>query len=205
MSRNRWHLPGAALFVGLLGLGAWECTGSSDADTVAVPRPTAYPRIDIYPSSYTTIGVAHLAIEVNDSAVLADKEHFPARDVSWIRINYPRYNADLYCTYTPITHAAPLDMVLANREERMALNSGGASSELTEWLNDAGIACRMLITKSGTVTPVQYIATDSAKFVLSGALYMHGLDKAPDTDSIAPVVRAVEADVLHLLQNLHQP
>lgn len=202
MNRNRWHLPGAALFVGLLGLGAWECTGSSDDNAIAVPRPTAYPRIDTYPASYTAIGLSHLAIEINDSAVIADRSHFPARDVSWIHITYPRYHASLYCTYTPITHSAPLDEILSNRYERMARNTGGASSELTEWINDAGVACRLLVTPSGTLTPVQYIASDSSRFVMSGALYMSGLDKAPDTDSIAPVIRAVEADVTHMLHHL---
>lgn len=203
MKRNRWHLPGASLFVGLLAICAWECTGgASGPDTVAVPRPTAYPRISTYPPSYTAIDMAHIAVEVNDSAIIADKAHFPARNINWIRIEYPRYRATLYCTYTPITPAAPFDEIMANREERMALNSGGESSTLTNWTNAAGIGCTILTTTVGSLTPVQYIASDTSRFVLSGALYLEGLTEAPATDSIAPVVEAVETDVIHLLDNL---
>jgi hypothetical protein len=82
----------------------------------------------------------------------------------------------------------------------MALNSGGATSELTEFVNQSGLSCRLLVTPYGTITPVQFIATDSTEFVFSGTLQMQGITEAINTDSISPIINAVETDVLHLLK-----
>ena len=204
MSRgNRWHLPGAALFVGLLAIAVWDCTSSGKNDCPAVPRPTAYPRIETYPRTYSDTGFPALTIEANDSAVYdTDYESRTASGLRWLSIVYPKYNATLYCTYTPVTAVLPLRQTLDNREQRMALNAGAEESLLTEFCNGGGISCRLLVTPGGTITPVQFLATDSARFVLSGSLHLKNPDCAPAADSIRPIVEAVEADVTHLLKNL---
>lgn len=200
---DRWHLPAAAAFVTLLAVAGWDCTGE-DAGYTAVPRPTAYPRIQTYAPAYSDTEFPEITIEANDSTVY-DRD-FSGRNASglrWISIHYPAYNATIYCTYSPVTAVHPLSETLSNREERMALNSGGATSTVTDFRNAYDISCRIVVTPYGTVTPVQFIATDSSQFVVSGALHLKGIEAASTNDSIQPIVDAVEADVMHMLENLH--
>jgi hypothetical protein len=208
MAQYRWHLPAAAVFVAALTLIAWQCTGSNSdtgADSTApVPRPTAYPRIDTYPATYTNIELRPLIVQINDSAV-AEIDTVGKRQSAngqWLSIHYPRYNATIYCTLTNVNSTQAAIATLANREERMAMNTGGATTQITELINTVGFSCKMLVTPYGTVTPVQFIATDSASFALSGTLHMQQLTNATANDSIAPIINAVETDVLHLLQSL---
>lgn len=198
----RWHLTCAAIFTGMLALIGWNCTGHNDStDTAAVPRPTAYPRIEVYPQAYSDAGFTQLQIEANDSATVTIDDR-PADSATWLEIRYPKYRATLYCTYTPASSAEEVDAIIENREERMALNSGGAASTLTEFSNSDGLLCRLLVTPFGTITPVQFIATDGNRFVLSGSCHLQGVTDAAATDSIRPVVNAVEADVIYMLQKL---
>ncbi|MDE5959428.1 MAG: hypothetical protein K2G59_04630 [Muribaculaceae bacterium] len=158
----------------------------------AVPRPRAYPRVELYPAAYSPHAVGDVVLMVNDSArVVADG--------LWVDLVYPAYGLTVNCTVTQVTPST-VASVLDNRTERMALNAGGAYGEITRLMTDGGSTATLLATRAGTgLTPIQFMATDSAAYVLSGAVTF---SLPVDPDSIRPVVDAVGADLLYLLQKL---
>ncbi len=165
---------------------------------VATPRRHAYPRVALADTLYTraTIPGTTVSFDVNTAAtLLPDSTGKP-----WITIGYPVYNgAKIYLTATPVATEAEMAEVMDNRLERISLNSGGAETELTELTTPEGAACRLFVTRHGTVTPVQLLAVD-ARWIVSGAAYIDGAAEAPD--SVAPVVNAIASDVLRLLKTV---
>lgn len=165
----------------------------------AVPRPEAFPRANLYDTVYHQLDSVPALFYVNDSTVVVPDDR-RSDDARWVTLSYPRYKALMYLTFTPVTPAT-LDGVVDNRIERMSLNAGSSRSELVELTSEGGFACRMLTKRSGTVTPVQFLAVSPA-LVVSGALFLQHQASPTSPDSLAPVITAVETDILHALRRL---
>lgn len=161
----------------------------------AVPRPDAWPRVNTYPPTYHNLPGVSVNFPVNDSTSLqtTDKNE-------WITVHYPRYHANLHLTFTPTT-PADIDKVIDNRVERMALNSGGNESEVTELTNPAGFKAQLLKTPRGSITPLQILAIGT-NIVVSGALELINPNDLQRPDSLAPIIDAVETDLLYALKHL---
>ncbi len=119
-----------------------------------VPRPEAYPRIDLYPSFYRAVDLPDgRVIQVNDSAgVDVDAE-------GWVNISYPKYGVTVNCTLTRVSEATVGD-VLSNRDERMALNTGDTYGEVMRLGVSAGI--------------VGHCVCGAGRVAYAGAVYCHG-------------------------------
>ncbi|MBQ9077282.1 MAG: hypothetical protein IJY31_05505 [Muribaculaceae bacterium] len=188
-----------AFFFSLLFI---DCVNNSGHD-IATPRRTAYPRIEIYDSVYLPIESMPINIEVNAHTILQEDSLRDNSDGSrWINIMYPGYNATLHCTFTPV-NATTVGTVTGNRNERMSLNAGDLTSELTEITTPHGTTGRILTTPESTVTPLQFIATDNRSWVFSGALYLTR-QHTGNIDSIAPILHSVRRDIVHSIRNLRQ-
>jgi hypothetical protein len=165
-------------------------------DNAPIPRPEAYPRAQLYPAEYVSRNLApDAAVEVNRYAEF--KVSRSDGNIIWFTIRYPLYSGmEVECTLQRRLNRRELLEALDNRATRMALNSGGAPGELTR-ITSATYAT--VLTTPGVLTPVQFLATDSAEYLLSGTAVM---PRIFPSDSIAPVLRAVEADVIHMLQEM---
>lgn len=163
----------------------------------AVPRPRAFHRIDVPGERYDTVMAGDFRIVHNSAARMLLKA--PQSSSQWFDVDYPGMGATVYCSVTPVTEAT-VGAVIANREERMALNSGGNASELIEFANPRGISCRILLTRAGTATPVQFVAV-APRAVISGSAAVN-VSAGFRPDSIAPVVEALRRDVTVMLENL---
>lgn len=205
MMRPRRH-PLTALW---LGVPLWVAailssivfSDCSDGGKAAVPLPPAYPRVQLYDTVYTVVPeAAPVRFLVNASATVAipDRKEGKSR---WVNISYPRYNAVMYCTFTPVTDS-DRELVIANRAERMSLNTGDLPSEIITVDSHGGFHGQLLVTQSGSVTPIQFISTDGARWVVSGAVYLANPGRAAASDSIAPVIEALRVDAIHALAAL---
>ncbi|MDE5786268.1 MAG: hypothetical protein K2H98_07020 [Duncaniella sp.] len=170
-----------------------------DGNTRPTPRPRAFHRIEIPAAEYDTLTVADgVTLVTNSSARTLEKR--PDGPSTWVDIVYPTLgNATIYCSVTPVTPATATE-VIDNRLERIALNSGGYSSDLLEFSTPTGYDCRILVTGAGTATPVQFIGI-SEREVVSGVLMVQVADGF-QPDSLAPVVDCVTRDVEMLLRSL---
>lgn len=176
-----------SLTLGALALMQGACSGSP----APIPRQRAYPRPLIYPAAYHRVDLPFgpAGIAVNDSAIVTT----PAP--GWIDIRYPAYGITVNCTLTAVSPAT-LRQTLDNRTERIARNLGQARAEALE-LNSG----RLIVAPGALRTPVQFIATDSASYVLSGAA-VTDFPPTADPDSVAPLIDAVATDLTFLLRNL---
>jgi len=165
--------------------------GKKASDTPAVPRPVAYPRITLYDSAYKNAQGVPIHFEIQDSAVY-DTESGNNGSV-WLNVRYPAYRATLHCTFSPVTQAT-VNNVIANRLERVKLNTGSYPAEVTELTSPGGYDSQIFFTRTGSLTPLQFISA-GPEWVVSGALYMEQPGNAPD--SVAPVLQSVYRDIIH--------
>lgn len=155
-----------------------------------VPRPRAYPRACIYPRSYSALKLDNgIVLNINDSARVCEVRP------GWFDVVYPAYGITVNCTLTQVD-APEISGVIDNRTERMARNLEGNYGEVAQ---RPGVT--IITSATALRTPVQFLATDSASYVLSGVAVADFPPGAP-ADSVAPYVRAVAADVEKMLELL---
>jgi len=168
--------------------------GCSRSDDSAVPRRTAYPRIELYADSTVKADIGGLSFDINAGADTA------ALREGWLDISYPRYNATIHVTVRRLDIPDGLLKAIANREQRISLNLGDRTALASDFENTAGFTCRTVTSLDGGPTPVQFVAYRSDGYLVSGTAVIEG--PAEPADSIAPVVRALVADAEILLKSL---
>lgn len=190
------------VLAGVFALSVSECDGNSARDDVAIPRRVAYPRINVPDSIYRPISGAMLHFEVNTSALAAlDTTQNKDADTQWYNIDYPDYSATLHCTLSRLDKSS-LPAAIANRQERMALNIGDLFAEITEFSNPEGFHSIIVQTQGATPLPLQFLSTDSLHLMVYGALYFKNESAINNPDSIAPIISAVNRDIIHTLKTL---
>ncbi len=180
------------LLAGILLLGS--CSHGEKA--VNIPRPEAWPRVELYTEKMDTVAGLPLLFEANADALASTSKE----DAGWwVNVRYPQYHATLYISMTPVDTVNEQE-VIDNRVERISRNIGGRTTEMTELTTPSGFHASVTMTRTASVTPVQFIATLPGMWVVSGSL---AFDTAPSSpDSVSPVVEAVHGDVIRMLQHL---
>jgi hypothetical protein len=171
----------------MLALGS--CRNSDDS--AAVPRPRAYPRVAVYDSIYTAVTEDCPRLELNSACRISSANE------GWYTAEYPDYNAMLYIT---VTHrqGAELREACDNRIQRIALNLGGNSAETFCFDTDSAEG-RLIRSVESRQMPLQFYATDRSGWLVTGALFMPGVDQSAPLDSLRPIVNAIERDLRHTL------
>lgn len=190
----------AAFLIAVVVTAAAAISYSSGSDN-AVPRPKGYFRISPYAPEYTVFDGAPLGIQINKSAAVKITNNASTKDGSvWFDITYPRYNATVYCSYVPIKKST-FNAHMHNRMQRVMDNTRyGRPVCITFEDSIHGIASHLFMASEKNVTPVQFISTDSTRFVFNGTLFMNGVIQP---DSIAPVIDYITEDIMYMLQNLN--
>ncbi|MDE6395444.1 MAG: hypothetical protein K2K77_08890 [Duncaniella sp.] len=190
------------IIVSLLGTLLTGCGGSADNRRQAIPRPVAYPRLDVPDSAFTTIDAGGVQLTVNENTGVNVSS---TDNGAWIDISYDGYaSPQVYLTITDCRDAETMAETLANRRERMILNLGSNRYTLTELSTPSGWTCAMTVARTSLTTPVQILAHNADK-VLSGAFTISLPDSVsanPDPVFIAPIVDAAERDMLVMLRSL---
>lgn len=171
-----------------------DCTGGERA-TGGVPLPTGYPRIAVPDSTYKTAPTNNLHLEINEATRVVSDSVLPGGS-KWLTIEYNDFpEAHLFLTVTPMS-----ETVLANRRERMALNSAGLPTEMiTVERADRGGVAEIHVTPQGCATPVQFLAIARGQ-VVSGALLLE--EATTKADSVRPIVESVLRDFIHTAKTL---
>ncbi len=170
-------------------------SGDNNADSVAIPRRTAYPRLSLPKPDY-------LAVEGIDWHLLANSSATPIlgsnEGNSWVTLNYTTLGeVSLMLTIIP-AHASEIPDILDNRAERINLNLGGNPGKVWEVM-DSTLSGEIIVNNSIT-TPVQLLVTDNRSVVLSGVAFIPALTPAT-RDSLNPIVDYLLNDAITLIQN----
>lgn len=149
------------------------------------PRPDAYPRVEVYPATYRPVSFGPVELMVNDSA------RVDSLSPQWFNIVYPAYGVTVNCSLTPGDGWAE---VLANRRERISRNLGDRQGQVV-----SAPGREIIVAPTALSTPVQFLMTDSASYVLSGvAVSAWGATVPPD--SVRPQIEALAVDLAHILK-----
>ena len=170
-----------------------SCAGSDER--TSVPRRTAYPRPQLPDTAMVLAADAPLGFRVN-----AEAEAVAPRP-GWLDIVYPRLGASVHVSFTP-TDTSAVASVRENRMERLMLNIGDSHATNTEFVNPAGFDV-LLTEAEGSLTPLQFLATDDSAWVVSGAVYFADPKAAAAVDSMRPIVKALRRDLLEALKSLN--
>jgi hypothetical protein len=168
------------------------CT--SGDKSVAVPRQEAYPRIALYDTVYRQLADAPVRFQVNEACSVSSSRP------GWYNIAYPAYGGVIYLTFTETT-TKELPEVYANRIERIDLNLGGNPAERLG-LNNGEYDAMLIVSPQTRQMPLQFLATDSVRHVISGAFFMPEVAGNASIDSLQPIVDAVSRDLVHSLKLL---
>ena len=178
------------------------CRQHNATDDTHIPRRHGYPRINLYDADYRITDVANVSFLINTGAQIALTDSFTKRTGTWFNITYPRYGAVIHCTITQAP-TQKLEAIIDNRAERMALNTGGAYTEVTDFEPQAGheITAQMLVTPAESVTPLQFLASDGKHTVISGSMTFR-TNAHTQPDSVAPIIAAIRDDLTTMLNSL---
>lgn len=168
--------------------------GCNLSDEKAVPRRTAYPRLEPYADSTVTAHSGGLSFDIKAGADTSSRRE------GWLDIIYPRYRATLHVTVRRLASPDELQDAIANRRQRMSLNLGDRTAMASEFENNTGFICRIMTSLDGGPTPVQFTACRADGYLVSGATVIAGT--CEPADSIAPTTQALAADVEILLKSL---
>lgn len=183
---------GLLIFIAALSLAG---CGNSENQRI-IPRRTAYPRPQLPDTVLADYKDAPLHFEVNSDATTSSPKE------GWLNIRYPMLGATVHVTFTPTT-TSDIDEVRHNRMERLMLNAGDRPSNHSEFTNSEGFDI-LLSETDGATTPVQFLASDGERWVVSGAAYFDNPAATSSSDSIRPMIKAIKRDLLEALKNLSE-
>lgn len=165
----------------------------------ATPRPDGYFRIEPYSESYTPHTMGVISLLINDSAQCVVAPNVARSEVQWLNVVYPRYRATIYLSYIPLNNdierlmSESIDLVyrqnvITEQVEAIAYENA-----------DQGVYATLYSLSPESATPLQFIATDSVRYLLRGALYF---DAPVKTDSVAPSLQYVETDIMQMIESI---
>lgn len=174
------------------------CACTSDGD-VPVPKPYAWPRIDLYPTEYSCMDSLDASFCVNSGAtvIIKDRGERGAADIV-----YPRYGATVYVTV--LSRVKDLDAEVAGRKERIARNLGDKAADRMLFTSaDSTFNGIVVSAKSLSQTPVQLAAINRPKgIVVSATAFFEKPLDAGSYDSIAPIIEALRVDMDSMARSL---
>ena len=195
------------------------------------PKPTAYLRIDVPEHRYWVVDTLPMSIEgqpmpgitlpfifeANESVELtlkkprqvctfkADGSIKPDRinfDEVWLDIKYPQWDGVVFLTYKGLN--GPDDLRGQTDTSTRLLESHykfatGIDEQVFESDDHAVHAVKWRLKGKNVASTCQFYATDSVHNFLRGAVY---LNKAPNNDSLAPILEYIHQDIDHLIETL---
>lgn len=162
------------------------------------PKPKGYFRIDISKSKSIKFAQPALpyAFSIPNECVISYDSTLKSN--STLTIEYPRYHAQILCTYKSLKNKNFRTIAEQSRNfvYRHSIKATAINEKIFEH-QDQNVYGVFYDLKGNVATPCQFVLTDSTHHYFRGALYFNCLPKA---DSLAPVIKFIKADILNLMQ-----
>lgn len=184
-----------------LGLTLFSCRPAEP-----VPKPRGYARVSLperhdyqlfekngFPYAFEYASTARLS---QDTALVKEKPE----NQYWLNIAYPDLNAMLYLSYNRIRNENDLAKLLEDAHFMSFYHSKRADYvKDNAYQNEYGVTGIAYEWGGAAASAYQFVATDSTRNFLRGALYF---DVTPNADSLKPATAFIEKDISHLMQTL---
>lgn len=190
-----------------LSAATLSCTQPGDGKSASYPRPYAYPRLQLCDSTYVAASTRFpLHLEYNAGATLRPTGDTLSSTSEWFDIIYPANGPVIYTTISRASGRESVAGMVENRRKRMELNAGDRPTQWSELSSmDGSFDALMAVTRSGSLTPVQFLATDGSDWVISATAHFPTLTAAAANDSLTPAIDMLERDIIHTILTLSLP
>jgi len=176
----------------------WSCSSEN-----STPKPRMFPKIeypqggyDVFQSkkcpftfeypTYTEIGRDSKYMEMN-----------PIHDC-WFNIKYPMFQAQLYCSYAPLTGQSSFDQYKSDAFDIVdQINRRSDYMEDYRFENPQGVSGIVFDFSGPAASPMQFFLSDTSQHFFKMALYY---DTQNDPDSLGPISEFIKRDMGHILE-----
>ena len=163
------------------------------------PKPKGYFRINLpekqyetwnnkYPYSFDKLSIANVSIDNSNGA-----------EKYWLNVNYPDYKATIHLSYKSVN--GNVEEYLEDSRKMAYKHSikADAIGEQAYLIDESKVYALIYRIKGNAASSVQFVATDSTKHFLRGALYFK---EHPNQDSLAPVIQYIDKDMVRMIESL---
>lgn len=163
------------------------------------PKPRGYYRISLPEKKYQSFDTTYpyKFDYPTYSRVITDSSS--NAEAYWINLEFPQFDGKLHMSYKTINNNL-FDLLEDNRSlaYKHTIKADAINEKLffDETKNVFGI---LYSIEGDAASAVQFFATDSTRHFLRGSLYFNAI---PNKDSLAPVVKFVREDIMHLMESL---
>lgn len=168
------------------------------------PKPKAFPRVIFPQKQYDLYVSKDCPFQFEKpvyATVTADTTFFGEKLVSnlcWLNVNFPDFNGTINLTYKAIGDTMTLERLVEDAH-KMTFKHTSKADYINEIPihNDHGVGGLLYDVGGDAASNVQFFLTDSTRHFIRGALYFNN---EPNTDSMAPVMSFVKADLDRMLK-----
>jgi gliding motility-associated lipoprotein GldD len=174
-----------------------------------LPRPKGFNLIPLPAHRYVALEKGHpytfeistLAEVRPDTLTLGNKERIWTAEPHWIYVYYPAWNAFIQITYKNLGGDQVKMKALIKDSYKLAYKHQGKASGIQEYVmtTKRGKKAGLIELEGEVATSFQFFSTDSSRHFIRGAVYVN---TATANDSLAPIIRYLKQDAMHLIQTL---
>lgn len=175
--------------------------------TVYTPKPRGYAKMEFPKHEYQAFneqGFPYSFLYPTYGRIIKDTLFFGKKPENpyWINIDFHSIGGTIYISYKNITPSTPLSKLLEDSHE-MSFTAHSKRADYIEekpFIHPDKKVYGILYNVGGNAaTAYQFIATDSVKHFIRGALYF---DVAPNADSLKPANEFLKKDIEVLMESL---
>jgi len=179
-----------------------SCTHEKEQNKFSdAPRPKGFNRIELPNASYVSLEKGHpFTFEVSSFAKVL-KDTVSWAEPHWLYVYYPRWDAFIQLTYKPLNNNPKKLASLIQDAYTLASKHQGKASGIQDYVmtTKSGRKAGLIELEGEVATSFQFYTTDSTKHFLRGAVYVK---TATANDSLAPIIKFLKQDAIHLIQTL---
>jgi gliding motility-associated lipoprotein GldD len=179
-----------------------SCTHEKEQSKFSdAPRPKGFSRIELPNASYVSLEKGHpFSFEVSSYAKVL-KDSVSWAEPHWLYIYYPRWDAFIQLTYKPLNQNTKKLSALIQDAYTLASKHQGKASGIQDYVmtTKSGRKAGLIELEGEVATSFQFYTTDSTKHFIRGAVYVK---TATANDSLAPIIKFLKQDAIHLIQTL---
>lgn len=174
---------------------------SCGGDDNYVPKPHAFPKIELPSKVYSTAKISGSPYEFEIPQYARISEDARNRGKHWYNVDFPQLNATLHMTYYPFSNWADYDSMVNDTRSLVNKHLQKAEDIIEDPVEMYNPQLHGVIfhIEGNTASNLNFYVTDSARHFLRGALYFN---VQTEPDSIMPVFKFLEKDVQHVLKTI---
>jgi len=177
---------------------------SASCSSDYTPKPKGYFHIELpEPSYYYLDNFSYLRFKISNEVLVEDMKYIPEkmkeRNGLGFNLNYPRLNAQIYCSYFQINKSDFPVYMEENQQMVYVREKKAKGVKEIEYSHPEQKVYGIVYEIQGeAINPIQFVVSDSVSSFFRGALYF---DTSFNRDSISPVLEYISKDIQIIIES----